>query len=141
MRRLARLQFRISNLFKCGRNAPRTDIQFLLRELRECRFGQVQIPCQNVAGCARYPVRNAEGPEFREVPVVESEQEVALAGTKGLDCVPVASREVPGVAFLEIVHFGLAVWSNDRGAAPSCNHVSPLSGQCVPVELANRARL
>ena len=94
-----------------------------------------------VLGRGGDPIGDAEGAVLGEVSVVEAEDEVAFAGAHALQRVAVAAREIPGVAGAEIGDLALAVGHDDGGAAAAFQHVGPLGGERVPVELADGAGL
>ena len=80
-------------------------------------------------------------PNSEKCPLSNPSRKWHSPGPSVLDGVPVAARKIPGVAFFEIIHFGLAVRRDDGGAAASGEHIGPLGGQGVPVQFANRARV
>ena len=86
----------------------------------------------------RHPVRDQEGRVFREVAVVEDEQELAAVdlALKTLDRVRHARREVPQVALPYIVDEGPALLVDGGDAALPAEHVGPL-GFLVPMHLAH----
>jgi len=74
------------------------------------------------------------------MPVVKAEDKMSFIGTKGLQSVTMTFREIPDVAWSEIVLGTLAVWGDNRGANISLYHKSPLGRDRVPVQLAKAAR-
>ncbi len=119
--------------------AARSDVQLLLGELGEGAGGQVQIAGENVGRSVIDPVGDAERAELGEMPVVEDQQEMARAGSQALQNVAVAAREIPGIADAEIGDVGLAFGRDDGGAAAAFDHVGPLGGERMPVQLADGA--
>ncbi len=139
---LAGLDIRIAVGFHAlRRNVARSDVQFLLGELREGSGGQTQVAGQHVRRSVRDPVGDAESAELGEMPVVEDQQEMARAGPQVLQNVAVAAREIPGIAHTEIGDVGLPFRSDHGSAAAALDHVGPLRGERMPVQLADRARV
>jgi hypothetical protein len=73
------------------------------------------------------------------MPVIKAEDEMSFIGTKGLQSVTMTFREIPDVAWSEIVLGTLAVWGDDRCANISLYHEGPLGRDRVPVQLAKAA--
>ena len=78
-------------------------------------------------------------PNSEKWPLSKPSRKWHAPGPGVLDGVPVAAREIPGVAFFEIVHFGLAVGRDDGGAAAARQHVGPFGGQRMPMQFADGA--
>ena len=126
---------------KGGGTGPVGNIDFLLREVREGRSGEVEVPGQNLGRRMAEPVCDREGPELREIAVVEHQNESAGAGTEALDRMAVAAREIPNIARTEIGDLG-PVFRVDRGdAAASFDDIGPFCCVGVPVKLAKRTGL
>src|SRR5208337_3233839 len=105
------------------------------------RFGQAEVLREEMFGRVADPVGDAECAKFREVSVVEDEDEMSRLVPETLEHVAVAAGEIPDVAGLEIVGLG-APPRIDHG----CPHAAlddkrPLGGRGVPVQLAHGARL
>ncbi len=82
-----------------------------------------------------------EGAEFREIAVVEHEEEGAGAGAEALDRMAVAAREVPDIARAEVDDLALADRIDGGDPAIALEHIGPFGGIGVPVQLAQGARL
>ena len=84
------------------------------------------------------PIGDAEGAEFREVAVVEHQNELAVVRTEALDRVAVAAREIPDVAGGEVEHFGMRLRVDRGDATAALEHIGPFRGVGVPVQFAQR---
>jgi hypothetical protein len=81
------------------------------------------------------PVSDAKGGKLGEVTVIKDEDEVTLLITDSLNGMGVAARKEPDVA-RTVVDLTVAVRIEERDPAPAGNHIGPLGGSGVPVQLA-----
>ena len=83
------------------------EVDLVLGEAVEGRFGQAEVLRQERLRDVADPVGDAERAELREVAVVEDQDEVRRLVAQAFEHVAVAAREIPDVARLEVVRLGL----------------------------------
>ena len=97
-----------------GRQLAAGEVDLLLRETVERRFGQAEVLRQQALGRVADPVGDAEGAELGEVAVVEDQDEVARLVAEAFEHVAVAAGKIPDVAGLEVVGLGEAAADRSR---------------------------
>src|SRR5258708_23998156 len=115
-----------------------------MRQARQAVGCQAEVLSQYGRRCVGEPVRDAEGAELGELAVVESENEMTLAGTQTLDGVRVPFGEIPCVAGTEVGDIrlrraALTIGRVDGDAASSFHDIRPLGGNSVPVQFTGPA--
>jgi hypothetical protein len=102
--------------------------------------GEAEILCHNFARGLRQKISDAERVIFREISVIEDQDEVALPGAESLNRMTIASGKVPDIACIERIDISRSVGMEDRGTARSGDDIGPLGRVRMPMQLANGAR-
>jgi hypothetical protein len=87
------------------------------------------------------PVGDAERAKLGKISIVEDQYKVTRLLAEALQHMAVAAGEVPHIARVEIIHFGVAARIDHGGADASCDNERPFRRGGVPVQLAHRAWL
>src|SRR5271157_2952498 len=124
-----------------GGNRTTSAVNFLFGEAFESRFGQLEVLREEMFGRVADPVGDAECAKFREVAVVEDEDEMSRLVPETFEHVTVTAGEVPDVAGLEIVGLGTPPRVDHGRAHAAFYDKRPFGSRGVPVQLAHGARL
>ena len=117
------------------------EIDLGFRKAVEGRGRQPEILGEQLLRGVSQPVADAEGAEFGEVAVVENEDEVARLVAQGLDDMTVPAREIPDIAWTEVIGLRAALWVDHRSAHQTFGDKGPLRRRRVPMKLPHHARL
>src|SRR5262249_17435988 len=82
---------------------------------------------------------NAERAEFREITVVENQNEMCGFIPEAFQHVGVAAWKIPNIPRIEVVRLSLPGGIDYGGTRTTFQHKRPFRGGCVPVQLAHNA--
>src|SRR5258706_10394571 len=120
------------------RELCRENVKLVRWQLCDGALVESKIFCQDIAWCVRNRFGEKEGALFREVTVIEHQQELAAIRTKSLNGMGKTCGEQPQIALLHVVDEHCAVGIQNCDASAAVLHHRPLS--CgVPVEFAEAA--
>src|SRR4029077_8787096 len=135
VRRLVSLQIRSAERLRfCRRHFALHDVHLFFGESRENRFGKSEILRQHIRRSVTDPVSDGKSSKFAEMAIVKAEDKVCFTGTKALKSVTMPFRKKPNVSRSEVRLFSPSVWRYHRRANISFHNISPLGGNCVPVQ-------
>jgi len=115
------------------------NVDLAFGKVRECLRRHGENFLQHLGGYVADPIADAERAEFREIAVVEHQQELTILVADAFDRMTEPAREVPDIAGGKVDDLCLVLRVDRGDAALPLDHIGPFRRVSMPVQFAQPA--